>query len=103
MVARTPRGEIGPQVVDGARPAVELVTALPAKWFGSPGEHAVLMAVALDSFDGITSRASVDELAKWSHMWPSSVREIVRRLEKPNAVRPALLAVEVAVGKSVRN
>ena len=42
-------------------------------------------------------------IAKWSHMWPSSVREILGRLSKPTEARPALLAVEIKDGKSVRN
>lgn len=86
-------GTIRPIVVDGDRPAVARVTALPAAWT-TGGERIVLLAMAVDSFDGTTDAPGNDALAAWTGMGHGSVIAILERLCKPTEHRPALLARE---------
>ena len=72
--------------VDGVRPAVAKVAVLPRGWV-SHDERLVLMALALDSLDGSRTAPGWDELAARVGIWPSSVREVVRRLESPDPKR----------------
>ena len=72
--------------VDGVRPAVAKVAVLPRGWV-SHDERLVLMALALHSRDGLRTAPGWDGLAGWVGIWPSSVREIVRRLESPDPTR----------------
>lgn len=83
-----------PLNVDGSRPAVELVAALPRD-LTSPGERLVLLALACDSYDGRTTAPAAHHLAAWTGMHLSSVRGILRDLQHPTERRPALLAVDV--------
>jgi hypothetical protein len=83
-----------PLDVDGSRPAVELVAALPRE-LTSQGERLVLLALACDSYDGQTSAPAAHNLAAWTGMHLSSVRGILRDLQQPTGRRPALLAVDV--------
>jgi hypothetical protein len=83
-----------PLNVDGNRPAVELVAALPRD-LTSPGERLVLLALACDSYDGHTTAPAAHHLAAWTGMHLSSVRGILRDLQQPTERRPALLAVDV--------
>lgn len=79
--------------VDGARPAVERVAALPRSWT-TPAERLVLMVLACDSFDGETCAPSYDRIADWTGMHRSSVGELLTALTKPNSRRPSLLTRE---------
>ena len=88
-----------PLDVDGARPAVEWVAALPRDWT-TPAERLVLYALACDSFDGCTSRPGLENLAQWTGMYRSSVAAVVKRLLKSKGQRPALLASSLSKGKS---
>lgn len=83
-----------PLDVDGSRPAVELVAALPRE-LTSQGERLVLLALACDSYDGQTTAPAAHNLAAWTGMHLSSVRGILRDLQQPTERRPALLAVDV--------
>ena len=80
-----------PLAVDGARPAVEWVAALPRDWT-TLAERYVLHVIACDSYDGRTSRPGLENLAAWTGMHRSSVAEVVNRLLQPSGHRPALLA-----------
>ena len=80
-----------PLAVDGARPAVEWVAALPRDWT-TLAERYVLHVIACDSYDGRTSRPGLENLAAWTGMHRSSVAEVVNRLLGPSNHRPALLA-----------
>lgn len=82
-----------PLDVDGSRPAVELVAALPRE-LTSQGERLVLFALACDSYDGHTTAPAAHHLAAWTGMHLSSVRAILRDLQQPTRRRPALLAVD---------
>lgn len=81
-----------PLLVDGHRPAVAAVAALPSAWT-TEAERLVLLALACDSYDGETSAPGYDNLAAWTGLHRSSVVGVVGRLQKPNARRPALLEV----------
>jgi hypothetical protein len=81
--------------VDGTRPAVVRVAALPGYWT-SESERLVLLVLACDSFDGVTSTPGNDLLASWVGMHRSSVIVILNRLCKPTETRPALLERVVA-------
>ncbi|WP_134768589.1 hypothetical protein [Nocardioides sp. 1609] len=78
--------------VDGGRPAVALVAALPASWT-TEADRLVLLALACDSFDGQTSAPGADNLAAWTGLHRGTVYDVVRRLQSPTSIRPALVAV----------
>ena len=86
-----------PLVVDGARPAVELVAAIP-HGVVSQGERQVLTALACDSYDGRTSAPGARNLAQWTGLNESAVRGILAGLLRPNARRPAFLLVDRTTG-----
>ena len=88
-----------PLAVDGARPAVEWVAALPRDWT-TLAERYVLHVIACDSYDGRTSRPGLENLAAWTGMHRSSVAEVVNRLLRPSNHRPALLARTSSAGRS---
>ena len=88
-----------PLAVDGARPAVEWIAALPRDWT-TLAERYVLHVIACDSYDGRTSRPGLENLAGWTGMHRSSVAEVVNRLLLPNDRRPALLARASTNGRS---
>ncbi len=88
-----------PLIVDGDRPAVARVAALPSSYRLSPSEMVVLYVLAADSFDGETSAPGWDNLAAWSHMFRSSVTTIVQRLMASNEHRPALLSADSVGGR----
>ena len=79
--------------VDGARPAVALVAALPASWT-TDADPLVLLALACDSFDGSTSAPGAANLAAWTGLHRSTIYDAVRRLCEPTSERPALLVVD---------
>jgi hypothetical protein len=85
------RPRYDPLEVDGRRPAVARVAALPADWV-TDAERLVLLALACDSYDGRTTAPGMDHLASWCGLLPTSVKRIVQRLQKPTPARPALLA-----------
>lgn len=80
--------------VDGGRPAVARVAALPRSWT-TGDERAVLFAMACDSYDGETCAPGYDNLAAWAGVQRSSITKILSRLTKPTARRPSLLAREL--------
>lgn len=84
--------DVDPLLVDGHRPAVAAVAALPSAWT-TEAERLVLLALACDSYDGETSAPGYDNLAAWTGLHRTSVVGIIARLQKPNARRPALLEV----------
>src|SRR5665648_563927 len=88
-----------PLAVDGARPAVEWVAALPRDWT-TLAERYVLHVIACDSYDGRTSRPGLENLAAWTGMHRSSVAEVVNRLLRPSNHRPALLARTSSAGRN---
>ena len=88
-----------PLAVDGARPAVEWVAALPRDWT-TLAERYVLHVIARDSYDGRTSRPGLENLAAWTGMHRSSVAEVVNRLLLPSKHRPALLARTSSAGRN---
>ncbi|WP_340540681.1 hypothetical protein [Nocardioides sp. GXZ039] len=79
--------------VDGDRPAVARVAALPASWT-TEADRLVLLALACDSYDGETSAPGADNLAAWTGLHRGTVYDVVRRLGLPTAVRPALVAID---------
>lgn len=84
------------------RPAVEWVATLPAEWI-TPTERLLLLALALDSFDGHTcapGRSGVMQLAGIRHV--SSFMRARDALAAPNDQRPALLAVDALRGRHTR-
>ncbi|MFI2104099.1 hypothetical protein ACH436_12440 [Isoptericola sp. NPDC019693] len=81
-----------PLEVDGSRPAVAAVAALPRSYRLTDAEWRVLMVLACDSFDGKTSAPGMDNLAEWSGLLRSSAARAVARLLEPTEHRPALLA-----------
>lgn len=83
---------MGPQLnVDGARPAIARVAALPQSWT-TEGERLVLLALACDSYDGKTCAPGYDAVAAWTGLHRPSVIKIMARLAQPNERRPSLLA-----------
>jgi hypothetical protein len=88
-----------PLAVDGARPAVEWVAALPRDWT-TLAERYVLHIIACDSYDGRTSRPGLENLAAWTGMHRSSLAEVVNRLLRPSNHRPALLARTSSAGRN---
>ena len=84
--------------VDGGRPAVRWVAELPRGWL-SPGERLVMLALALDSFDGVVCAPGSANLAGWTGMHASSVRDILAKLAAPTDRRPALLRREDTRGR----
>lgn len=81
--------------VDGSRPAVSRVAALPSAWT-TETDRLVLLVLACDSFDGDTSAPGADHLAAWTGLGRSTVYDALRRLQQPTSERPALLVVEGA-------
>jgi len=81
-----------PPLIVESRPAVALVTALPAKYELKHSERWVLMALALDSYDGKTAAPSYEALAAWTGLLHGTVGEALKNLVNPNEHRPALLA-----------
>ena len=79
--------------VDGRRPAVAWVVALPRDWL-TPAEREVLLCIALDSYDGVTARPGYDDLGAWTGKHPTNARNTVAKLCKPTDKRPALLRRE---------
>jgi len=79
-----------PLVVDGPRPAVAWVTSLPREWL-TRAERFVLLVLACDSSDGLSVAPGYENLAAWTGMQLSTVRDTVADLCKPTAKRPALL------------
>jgi hypothetical protein len=88
-----------PLVVDGGRPAIEWIAALPRDWT-TLAERYVLHVIACDSYDGRTSRPGLENLAAWTGMHCSSVAEVVNRLLRPSNHRPALLARTSSAGRN---
>lgn len=84
--------------VDGPRPAVEWITSMPYRL--TDAEFRVLMLMALDSYDGVTTAPGYDNLALWSGLLRSSVAAALSRLCEPSNDRPALLR---RVGKRQRH
>lgn len=81
MTARTdPPDDLRPLDVDGARPAFQWVSSLPKHWTDS-GERLVLMALAADSFDGISSRPRPVDLEAWTGLYRSPLYRAIERLE----------------------
>jgi hypothetical protein len=79
--------------VDGARPAVARVAALPMSWT-TDGERLVLFVLACDAYDGETALPGYDNIAAWTGMRRASVGRILARLTQQTSYRPALLARE---------
>jgi hypothetical protein len=77
--------------IDGPRPAVAWVTSLPREYGMTPAEKLVLLCLACDAFDW-KSGPGYDVIAEWTGMHRSSCAEILGRLEKATAQRPALVA-----------
>lgn len=90
---------MGDLIVDGARPAVEWVAALPRKWL-SDSERLFLLVLACDSYDGRNAAPNRDELAQWTGHFRSADSDIAARLEQPNDKkgRPPLLRVHRSKG-----
>lgn len=76
-------------VVDGSRPAVAVVAALPQGWT-TASERLVLFALACDAF-GFVSTPGYDALAQWTGLPRSSAIAAVNALLEPRGARPALL------------
>lgn len=74
-----------------SRPAVALVAALPASYGLKPAERLVLLALACDSFDGLTTAPGMDALAEWTGLFRGAAYDVVRALCQPTDRRPALL------------
>jgi len=91
-----PADDLRPLDVDGARPAFRWVSSLPKHWTDS-GERLVLMALAADSFDGISSRPRPIDLEAWTGLYRSPLYRAIERLEtemkyeRHPETRPALL------------
>lgn len=83
--------------VDGARPAIARVAALPRAWT-TEGERLVLFALAADSYDGETTLPGYDNVAAWTGLQRSSVTVIMAALAAPNDRRPSLLARDQTTG-----
>ncbi|RIJ19412.1 hypothetical protein DZF97_00725 [Clavibacter nebraskensis] len=81
-------------MVDGARPAIERVAALPQSYKLSDGERLVLFVLAADSFGGSDSAPGMDSLAQWTGMFRGHLHDMVDRLCQPGpdgTERPPLL------------
>ena len=76
-----------PLDVDGTRPAVELVAALPRE-LTSQGERLVLLALACDPYDGQTPTPAAHTPAAWTAMHPSAAYDSYSRCTRR---RPLLL------------
>lgn len=86
--------------VDGERPGVAWVAALPRSYKLRESERLVLLAIACDSYDGYESAPGMDDLAAWCGLLRGSLYAVVARLEKPTAHRPALLERESTGGRN---
>ncbi len=78
--------------VDGSRPAVAAVTALPHEYRLSAAERLVLLVLACDSFDGIRSRPGYAALQSWSGLSRGVLMKALNSLCTETAHRPALLS-----------
>lgn len=78
--------------VDGRRPAVAAVTALPRAYRLTTAERIVLLSLACDSFDGVTSAPGYAALAHWTGLSQGVLTKSLRSLSEPTAHRPALLS-----------
>lgn len=90
--AAEPKPRIQVLKVDGSRPAVARVAALPREYRLTDAEWRVLMILACDSFDGETSAPGLENMAAWTGLLRSSVSAAMTRLCEPTEDRPALLA-----------
>lgn len=84
--------------VDGDRPAVRRVAAIPRGWGLTPLQRLVLLALACDSYDGLSTAPGLEAVAGWCGSHPSTVREAIAALERATDSRPALLRREDARG-----
>lgn len=94
---RAPAPPVDPLVVDGGRPAVQWVAALPRDWV-THGERLVLLALACDAYGNVAAPGA-DNLAAWTGMFRSSVHGILDRLTRPTPRRPPLLAKRATRGR----
>lgn len=84
------------------RPALEWVASLPADWV-TPTERLLLLALALDSFDGHTCAPGRDALMRFCGI--RHVRTFQRTrdsLASPTTERPALLSLDLVKGRHTR-
>lgn len=77
--------------VDGKRPAVARVAALPRAYRLTDAEWRVLMVLACDSYDGEISAPGLDNLTRWTGLLHGSVAAAIARLCEPTEHRPPLL------------
>ncbi|GAB3065093.1 hypothetical protein [Pedococcus soli] len=84
--------------VDGPRPAVEWITSMPYRL--TDAEFRVMLLLACDSFDGVTTAPGYDNITQWSGLLRSSVAAAISRLCESTESRPALLR---RVGKRQRH
>src|SRR5262245_45075087 len=78
-------------LVDGPRPAVESAIAVSNRYRLTDAEHRVLLALALDSYDGLSCQPTYDGLCYGSAMFKRRVIAALASLEKPYGDRPALI------------
>lgn len=86
--------------VDGPRPGVGALAALPPSYRLTDAERLVLFALACDSFDGETSAPGWDALCRWTGLTKGRAVMAVSELSKPHAHRPALLAKHSTRGRN---
>lgn len=89
--------------VDGPRPAVAWVTALPVEWV-NPGDRHVLLVLALDTYDQappFEAAPSLGELLEWVGLNSrGTLTDRIRRLAEPvPGIRPALIEVTPGTGR----
>lgn len=77
--------------VDGRRPAVARLAALPRSYRLTDAEWRVLMVMACDSYDGETTAPGLDNIAAWTGLLRSSVARALDRLCERTEHRPALV------------
>lgn len=85
--------------VDGPRPAVAALAALPRSYKLTDAERLVLFALACDSFDGETSRPGYDALCEWTGLHKGRVVKALSDLCEAHKHRPALLVRESTRGR----
>lgn len=91
-------GSAPPLEVDGRRPAVEWVTSLPREWANAT-ERLVLLCLASDSFDGVTSAPTTAALMGWTGLYKGTLLRNLARLCAPTDVRPPLLVAARSGGR----
>lgn len=84
------------------RPGLEWVASIPAEWT-TPTERLLLVALALDSFDGFTCAPGRDALMAFCGVRHVRTFQRLRdSLTTPNTERPALLAADIVNGRHTR-